>query len=1250
DTQCILQEEDLKTHSNNTRRKSQRQMDKEIKEEAERIRLENQALMRKELLEAGKTPESVVCLPETTTSPPSGRPKRERKVPAHLITGDYESSLLPTLLSSRNVSAGKVGPPKEETDEDNEDEDSGDWNSEDDPERLWCICNQPHNNRFMICCDSCMDWFHGKCVGITKKMGKDMEEASRVWKCPKCTDPPVSSTTVPPQKPTSTTTLTPPPKKQTTPKGKKEEAKRKSYLSQKKYLRTCYVCEKLPRLNSIFCSDDCISKHAQKAKALLQKNRPKASPDKIQVLVMEPKTNTMLNGPNGPTEGILEGWLKSHPTFHVVMPTSLPTSKFYGYLSYKLFNLCLYLIFLLESYRHSSTKKSQQPLRSVVHSTTPSNKVIQISPDGSRLVPVKKSSEEIREAEIKKVQKSLQQHILKESISKKLSQASSAHRGGHSFKPRPKEVLSSKSPPIRKSSPPPPHPPTILSSPPPAPAINPKPIRANVVKGFYEALSQRLSKVTDVQLKGDDLQVLVEEIEESLFRFYNKDVSSKYKAKYRSLVFNIKDEKNTGFFRKIVSRQISTKDLVALTPEDMANKELQRWRQNELKNDIEKIKSHELDMIQLGSKFVMKSHKGEIAIEGEEAAGATSSSSAANNPPLKLPEEINVSDIIISSSRKKDTIEGPKTWDHGTHEFEPTCDVCNGKKTLDEFLTIKIAKEQKEGKIRGEISKNSKSSSSSKHSTSSSRDRDRKRSHSKDKKHSSSSSSKHKEHKRSRSRDSKRSFKDTSKHSSKSEPRSSHSSKHSRRDDERDSSRSHKSSSKSHKSKSSHDSSKSTSHNEARKKSLEEIWSSKHSGSETNKKLKKPKKTIENAIKSTTISSDPPQLSDQPNPPSDAVVSSTVTIKTPESVSTENCPIVWKGDLNMPDVAKFSVTAHQVSGTTDYLTMDLKPLLKIVGRIDPASVWEYIAKMKESPNKEVLLIRLEPMTEDEKAPYLSFFNYLQNRNRFGVVGDSTGKSVKDCYILPLGATQTVHNCMLPFEGPGLEFLKSDMLLALIVRGKRKKAQDYPVVPPSYGQHSKIQKVKILDDIPSTFEEPPDIKASGEIVSFLPQICMTIIFLIGDLKSEIPLPIYDPIKAPTSDDNEIYDPEIAFPDEPKRRKTDDPKFSDEEDSEAPNALHPLTSSGGGFTAKLAQLTAEIEMQKQEINSIEKNIKKPEVSRDPRQQKLSNMTDEDLMLRPKKCWISRAHHPLRATYTSQCSSNDGPSSVSTASTPS
>lgn len=38
----------------------------------------------------------------------------------------------------------------------------------------------------MIACDKCEDWFHGKCVNITKAMGRDMEEKGIEWTCPNC--------------------------------------------------------------------------------------------------------------------------------------------------------------------------------------------------------------------------------------------------------------------------------------------------------------------------------------------------------------------------------------------------------------------------------------------------------------------------------------------------------------------------------------------------------------------------------------------------------------------------------------------------------------------------------------------------------------------------------------------------------------------------------------------------------------------------------------------------------------------------------------------------------------------------------------------------------------------------------------------------------------------------------------------------------------------------------------------------------
>ena len=124
-------------------------------------------------------------------------------MPAHLKAGDFEYSYKGPNDTAKKKAAKEAAEAKEtesktETEiedefmnepEENEDDDD-DFNSEededDDPNKLWCICQQPHNNRFMICCDSCSDWFHGKCVGITKKMGKEMEEAGKDWTCPSC--------------------------------------------------------------------------------------------------------------------------------------------------------------------------------------------------------------------------------------------------------------------------------------------------------------------------------------------------------------------------------------------------------------------------------------------------------------------------------------------------------------------------------------------------------------------------------------------------------------------------------------------------------------------------------------------------------------------------------------------------------------------------------------------------------------------------------------------------------------------------------------------------------------------------------------------------------------------------------------------------------------------------------------------------------------------------------------------------------
>ena len=61
-------------------------------------------------------------------------------------------------------------------------------------------------------------------------------------------------------------------------------------------------------------------------------------------------------------------------------------------------------------------------------------------------------------------------------------------------------------------------------------------------------------------------------------------------------------------------------------------------------------------------------------------------------------------------------------------------------------------------------------------------------------------------------------------------------------------------------------------------------------------------------------------------------------------------------------------------------------------------------------------------------------------SRFGVVGNCN-KNVKDCYIMPLRATQPVPEGLLPMSGQGLPLTRPDLLLSIIVRTKRSQASD-----------------------------------------------------------------------------------------------------------------------------------------------------------------------------------------------------------------
>ncbi|KAJ8686048.1 hypothetical protein QAD02_021841, partial [Eretmocerus hayati] len=152
-----------------------------------------------------------------------------------------------------------------------DEEDGLNSDSEDDPNRLWCICRQPHNNRFMICCDMCQDWFHGKCVQVTKAMGEQMETQGIEWVCPDCMrlKNDGSGAKFPSKKRSSDTEklvsgIVPVSISNTSRTQENQDPEigfRK--LREISEVMHCVVCKREARSNSIYCSDACILTHAE---------------------------------------------------------------------------------------------------------------------------------------------------------------------------------------------------------------------------------------------------------------------------------------------------------------------------------------------------------------------------------------------------------------------------------------------------------------------------------------------------------------------------------------------------------------------------------------------------------------------------------------------------------------------------------------------------------------------------------------------------------------------------------------------------------------------------------------------------------------------------------------------------------------------------------------------------------------------------------------------------------------------------
>ncbi|XP_060518841.1 uncharacterized protein LOC132697387 isoform X2 [Cylas formicarius] len=1011
-------------------------------------------------------------------------------------------------LDDEHVSGNELDSPNEEEE------------SEDDPNKLWCICNQPHNNRFMICCDTCEEWYHGKCVNITKAMGQQMESEGKEWICLFCKNPSM-------KRPLAAA-------RRVRKASRNSRASTDSSNSSKKIDKEkstssvpCVVCQKAARKNSIYCSENCILTHAQGIE---------------RVVVFERSTGNMLTGNKAPSSANLDQWLKEHPGYEVVKsagkvvttkvkPNSLSQSKLKFVknannegVSLAIQQKGINIGVLKHAPKHQTPEQQIRSFKIV----KPGNK--EITPKESKIKLIQAQPMSITKTQTPTVNPkiTIQTTLTPKATPKpKESPKDKQQVTNKTLKLKNKEKSKEKEEQI-----------------PTTPQSNRENIRDNVQKTIFEQLLIRLKTDPNIKLTDDEVKTISNDIELELHKCFG-GTGHKYKNKYRSLIFNIKDAKNQTLWRRICEKSISSYELVRLSPDDMASQELAKWREQEAKHQLDMIKKSELELLNSSRQYVLKTHKGEEILED-------------NRPGAKVDN----AEIIKSLTEGSPLDGGDKDRDNAKDKDRDRKSSKHGRKD----------KSRDRGKDRKESHRSRRSSSRE-------RDRSRKRSRSRDKlRHSDKKKDKRS---RSRSRDKdryKKSSHKSSKHKRSSSVSNDNLDKRSKEILEQ--------------------------LNKIAPPVEDRLW--KHVPQEDILPAPIDSDSDHEIPSSTVTIPTPPRVSETDeyqaaNQSSNDSKSSILPVHDEQNDGAMSPPPkvpaaeIWSGTINMVDVAQISITAHEVSGDCTRLSKELPTNLDIVGRISPDTVWDYIGKMKCSNSKVISLVRLNATNVEEQMPYLALYSYLSSRNRLGVV-KSTNKAIKDFYILPLASQKPIPQALLPLNGPGFEESRPALLLGIIIRDKRKRPFMESLPLPLHTTTPKKLKVDVIIQsplpaaTPARSYTPPPVPSGPATVKCDPRL------------NKLPLPPPTPPEEIEGGD-EPYSPEDSDPETVAApaagllsaslttvvaSSLPETNLSEETYTPIPGLGDGLPSSKLDIQRQMDELNYKIEMQKFEITSITKNI--------------------------------------------------------------
>uniref|UniRef100_H0XFY4 SPOC domain-containing protein 1 n=1 Tax=Otolemur garnettii TaxID=30611 RepID=H0XFY4_OTOGA len=195
-------------------------------------------------------------------------------------------------------------------------------------------------------------------------------------------------------------------------------------------------------------------------------------------------------------------------------------------------------------------------------------------------------------------------------------------------------------------------------------------IRGTVARAMQEVLWSRLQELPDLVLHEEVVESVAASIEAALFDL-TQGTNCRYKTKYRSLLFNLRDPRNMDLFLKVVHGDVSPHDLVRMSSIQLAPQELARWRDQEEKRGLEIIEQQQKEPCRFPTSKL--THKGEVEIQRDTDQTLTLEDLVGPTVPMDC-----------SPSALPAALEDT-TEQHEHHFPDPNCRICMDWKPLSEL-------------------------------------------------------------------------------------------------------------------------------------------------------------------------------------------------------------------------------------------------------------------------------------------------------------------------------------------------------------------------------------------------------------------------------------------------------------------------------------------------------------------------------------------------------------------------------------